>query len=88
MNEHATLHFTGIVPEEARDTYVEMTEVRSAIEVNQLSHLGTPTPLFKGVILDVKVSSVRGIYYIEVEAASNTYQLDIKRKIAPIRIRK
>ncbi|MDM5351668.1 hypothetical protein QUF65_12305 [Lysinibacillus sphaericus] len=80
MNEHARLRFTGIVPEEARDTYVEMTEAQSAIEVNQLNHLGVPSPLFKGVILDVKVSSVRGIYYIEVEAASSTHQLDIKKK--------
>ncbi len=67
MNEHAMLRFTGIVPEEARDTYVEMTEARSAIEVNQLNHLGVPSPLFKGVILNVKVSSVRGIYYIETD---------------------
>ncbi|WP_336635231.1 hypothetical protein [Lysinibacillus fusiformis] len=80
MNEHARLRFTGIVPEEARDTYVEMTEARSAIEVNQLNNLGVPSPLFKGVILNVKVSSVRGIYYIEVEAASSTHQLDIKKK--------
>ncbi|WP_427108158.1 hypothetical protein [Lysinibacillus xylanilyticus] len=80
MNEHATLRFTGIVPEEVRDQYVEMTEVHSAIEVNQLDHLGAPTPLFKGVILGVKVSAIRDIYYIEVEAASNTYQLDIKKK--------
>ncbi|WP_036216866.1 hypothetical protein [Lysinibacillus sphaericus] len=80
MNEHARLRFTGIVPEEARDTYVEMTEAQSAIEVNQLNHLGVPSPLFKGVILNVKVSSVRGIYYIEVEAASSTHQLDIKKK--------
>ena len=49
MNEHATLHFTGIVPEEVRDQYVEMTEVHSAIEVNQLDHFGAPTPLFKGL---------------------------------------
>ncbi|MFJ6267973.1 hypothetical protein ACIQGW_23750 [Lysinibacillus xylanilyticus] len=80
MNEHATLRFTGIVPEEVRDQYVEMTEVHSAIEVNQLDHLGAPTPLFKGVILGVKVHTIRGIYYIEVEAASNTYFLDIKKK--------
>ena len=44
MNEHATLRFTGIVPEEVRDQYVEMTESYSAIEVNQLDHLGALTP--------------------------------------------
>lgn len=80
MNEHATLRFTGIVPEEARDKYVDMTEANTAIEVNQLSQAGASIPLFKGVILGVKVSTVRGIYFIEVEAASNSYQLDIKKK--------
>lgn len=80
MNEHATLRFTGIVPEEVRDKYVEMTEANSAIEVNQLDHSGSPIPLFKGVILTIKVRAVREIYYIEVEAASSTYQLDIKKK--------
>ncbi|MEG0258727.1 MAG: hypothetical protein RR490_02640 [Niameybacter sp.] len=80
MNEHATLRFTGIVPEDIRDKYVQMTEVNSVIEVNQLNHLGESTPLFKGIILTVKVSAIRDIYYIEVEAASSTYQLDIKQK--------
>ncbi|WP_107924613.1 hypothetical protein [Lysinibacillus parviboronicapiens] len=80
MNEHATLHFTGIVPEEIRDKYVEMTEANAAIAVNQLDHQGNPIPLFKGVILSIKVSAVRDIYYLEVEAASNSYQLDIKTK--------
>ncbi|ATP40167.1 hypothetical protein CSE16_08970 [Solibacillus sp. R5-41] len=80
INEHATLRFTGIVPEEVRDKYVEMTEANSAIEVNQLDHSGSPIPLFKGMILTIKVSAVREIYYIEVEAATNTYQLDIKKQ--------
>ncbi|WP_107951138.1 hypothetical protein [Lysinibacillus parviboronicapiens] len=80
MNEHATLRFTGIVPEEIRDKYVEMTEANAAIAVNQLDHQGNPIPLFKGVILSIKVSAVRDIYYLEVEAASNSYQLDIKTK--------
>ncbi|MGE7090733.1 hypothetical protein ACQKII_04605 [Lysinibacillus sp. NPDC048646] len=80
MNEHATLRFTGIVPEEIRDKYVEMTEANAAITVNQLDHQGNPIPLFKGVILSIKVRAVRDIYYLEVEAASNSYQLDIKTK--------
>ncbi|MGN4124576.1 hypothetical protein ACMGD3_06090 [Lysinibacillus sphaericus] len=80
MNEHATLRFTGIVPEEIRDKYVEMTEANAAIAVNQLDHQGNPIPLFKGVILSIKVRAVRDIYYLEVEAASNSYQLDIKTK--------
>jgi len=80
INEHARLRFTGIVPEEVRDQYVEMTEAYSSIEVNQIDNKGVPTPLFKGIILSVKVSAVRGIYYMEVEATSGTYLLDIKKK--------
>ena len=80
VNEHASLRFTGIVPEEVKDQYVEMTEVYSNIELNQIDHLGVPTPLFKGIILSVKVSAVHGVYYLEVEAASGTYLLDVKKK--------
>ncbi|MGE7022158.1 hypothetical protein [Solibacillus cecembensis] len=78
MNDHATLWFTGVVPEDVKDKYVQMTEANAAIEVNQLDNEGNPIPFFKGVILAIKVRAVRGIYYLEVEAASNTYHLDIK----------
>lgn len=80
INEHATLHFTGIVPEEMKDKYVAMTEVNSLIEVNHLNPAGATDPLFKGVILKVKVRAVRGIYYMEAEAVSATYLLDVKKQ--------
>ena len=80
INEHATLRFTGIVPEEMKDKYVAMTEVNSLIEVNHLNPAGATDPLFKGVILAVKVRAVRGIYYMEAEAVSASYLLDIQKK--------
>lgn len=80
VNEHATLHLTGIVPEEIRDQYVELTETQTTIEVNQLVAKGAPIPLFKGMILSIQVRMTRGIYYMEMEAASSSYLLDIKRQ--------
>ncbi|MEC1180052.1 hypothetical protein P9B03_16240 [Metasolibacillus meyeri] len=79
INEHARLYMTAIVPEEMRDQYVEMAEKQTTIEVNQLDAQGAATPLFKGMILEIKIQMVRGIYYMEMEAASSTYQLDIKQ---------
>lgn len=80
VNDHARLRFTGIIPEEAKDAYVKMTESNTTIEVNQLDQQGNPIPLFKGVALTVEVQTIRDIYYIEIEAASYTYLLDVKRK--------
>ncbi|WP_342472642.1 hypothetical protein MHH70_04160 [Metasolibacillus sp. FSL H7-0170] len=79
INEHAHLYMTAIVPDEMRDQYVEMAEKQTTIEVNQLTEQGTSTPLFKGMILDIKIQMVRGIYYMEMGAVSSTYQLDIKQ---------
>ncbi|WP_042473915.1 hypothetical protein [Bacillus ndiopicus] len=79
INEHAHLYLTAIVPEEMRDQYVEMAEKQTTIEVNQLAAQSAPTQLFKGMILEIKIQMVRGIYYMEMEAISSTYQLDIKQ---------
>jgi hypothetical protein len=80
MNEHARLHFTGIVSEELKDSYVEMTEVQTKIEVSQIDEQANRTPLFAGIVLCIEIKAVRDIYYIDVEAVSHTYTLDIKRK--------
>ncbi|MBE1555943.1 contractile injection system protein, VgrG/Pvc8 family [Sporosarcina limicola] len=79
MNDHARLYFTGIVPEDVKDDYVKMTESNTVVEINQLDEQGNPLPLFKGIVLTIEVKTVRDVYYIEVEAASHTYHLDVKR---------
>lgn len=79
INEHAKLWFTAIVPEELKDEYVKMTESNPNIELNQMDQSGNSIPLFKGVILSIQVKVVRDIYYLEVEAASHTYHLDLKK---------
>ncbi|WP_139488163.1 contractile injection system protein, VgrG/Pvc8 family [Brevibacillus dissolubilis] len=80
INEHARLHLTGIVPEQLKDSYVEMTKAETPIQVSQVDATGKSTPIFNGIVLTIEVKAVRGIYYIEVEAVSHSYKLDIKRK--------
>ncbi|MCX7746232.1 MAG: contractile injection system protein, VgrG/Pvc8 family [Clostridia bacterium] len=80
MNEHARLYFTGIVPEGQRDRYVELTESKTEITVDCIDEGAGNTNLFRGIATNVEIKSVRDIYYIEVEALSFTYDLDIKLK--------
>ncbi|MFJ6267087.1 phage baseplate assembly protein V [Lysinibacillus xylanilyticus] len=80
MNEHATLHLTGVIPDELEDSYVYMTDAETAIEVLQIGSGGQTIPIFNGLALDVQVKSVLGTYYLEVKAVSHTYLLDVKKK--------
>ncbi|MCH1624649.1 phage baseplate assembly protein V [Ferdinandcohnia quinoae] len=80
MNEHATLHLTGLIPSELEDIYVYTTDVETAIEVLQIVSDGQAIPIFNGLALDVQVKSVMNNYYLEVKAVSHTYVLDVKKK--------
>ncbi|OAJ74267.1 hypothetical protein AYJ08_09510 [Brevibacillus sp. SKDU10] len=80
INEHAKVSFTGIVPEELKDSYVEMTQAETPITISQIDEKGGSTPIFNGLVLHIEIKAVRGIYYMQVEAVSHSYKLDIKRK--------
>lgn len=80
INEHASLYFTGIVPEEQKDNYVQMTKAKTKIEINQVDEIAGTIPLFKGIVVDIKIKAVREIYYIEVHALSHTYEMDVMIK--------
>lgn len=77
INQHASLFITGVVSEDKKDDYVKTTKSEAQIEVSQGKN---KTPVFKGVIVNVEIQAVRGVYYIQIEALSNTYNLDIKLK--------
>jgi len=81
INEHTQLYFTGIIPEEMKDSYINSTEADTVIQVGQLDDTGQIKPLFSGIALSVEVKVIRGVYYLEVEAASHTYRMDVQRRI-------
>ncbi|AIQ14233.1 contractile injection system protein, VgrG/Pvc8 family [Paenibacillus durus] len=80
MNDHARLTLTGIVPEDKKESYVEMTEADTTIEVSQVDEHGSAVPLFHGMVLNVGIKALRDVYYLEVEAVSHTYLLDVKKR--------
>ena len=65
-NEHARVYFTGVVPED-KDSYIDGSYSNEIIEVVQIDDNSNSTVLFKGIITDVQLKAVRGIYYITVE---------------------
>ncbi|CAM3599644.1 contractile injection system protein, VgrG/Pvc8 family [Marinicrinis lubricantis] len=80
MNEHTRLTFTGIVPEERKDSYVASAEAGTQIKVKQQGGGSSGAVLFSGIVQNIAVKAVRGIYYIEVEAVSHSISLDLQRK--------
>ncbi|CAH8720095.1 contractile injection system protein, VgrG/Pvc8 family [Paenibacillus thiaminolyticus] len=80
INEHTRLRFTGIVSEEKKGSYVEMTEANTPVELYQVDEDGGSKPLFRGMALSIEINVIRGVYYVEVEAVSHTYLMDVKRK--------
>ncbi|MDQ0497196.1 hypothetical protein QOZ95_005404 [Paenibacillus brasilensis] len=80
INEHTRLYFTGVIPEDLQDSYVETTEKNTVIQVSQRDESGESKPLFSGIALSVEVKVVRDVYYLEVEAISHTYRMDIKQR--------
>lgn len=80
INDHTRLSFTGIVPEDLKDSYVEMTDADTIIEISQIDEDGESKPLFSGMVLHIEIKAVRDIYYLQIEAVSHTYKLDMKPK--------
>lgn len=78
MNEHTRLSFTAMVPEEWKDSYVQMTAADSPVGVFQLKEDGSQVALFHGTVLNIEIKVVRDVYYLEVDAVSYSYQLDIR----------
>ncbi|MDP4180491.1 MAG: contractile injection system protein, VgrG/Pvc8 family [Bacillota bacterium] len=79
INDHVKVNFTAIVPEGQKDKYIQMTDLQSKIEINH-NGKSSSTPLFKGIVTNIEVRSYRDVYYLEVEAVSYSYNLDIKLK--------
>ncbi|RFB33046.1 toxin C-terminal domain-containing protein [Brevibacillus sp. VP] len=78
--DHAKLYLTGIIPEEKKDSYIAMATSSDIIEVNEVEDGRVVRNLFTGLIENIGVRAVRGIYYIELEGISLTSRLDIKEK--------
>jgi phage baseplate assembly protein gpV len=79
-NQHTRVSFNGMVDAAQKDSCITKAGVQDLIEINLTDADQKVRTLFKGVVTQISVKTVRGIYYLEVEALSSTYLLDLKLK--------
>jgi hypothetical protein len=79
INDHVRVYLTGVVADDKKDQYLEMTETDTEITVTS-GKAGKDTVMFNGVVTNIGIKSVRDIYYFEIEGASHTYNLDIAKE--------
>ncbi|WP_186438549.1 contractile injection system protein, VgrG/Pvc8 family [Cohnella terricola] len=80
INEHARLTFTGVIPDDKEESYVRMADEQTAIELLYTDASGKSQRLFHGMILRLQVKVSQGVYWLEAEAVSHTYAMDIKQE--------
>lgn len=78
FQDHARLRFTGIIAEEMEEKYVKMASEQLPVEMYYTDHKGKVHTLFHGLILKLHVRVDRDAYWLEAEAVSHTYGMDIK----------
>ncbi|AJS61109.1 contractile injection system protein, VgrG/Pvc8 family [Paenibacillus sp. IHBB 10380] len=80
IHNHASLTFTGIIPEDKEDSYVRMADEEIPVELLYTDENGKSKRLFHGTILRLHVRVENYVYWLEAEAVSHTYAMDIKQE--------
>ncbi|MDY7992383.1 EndoU domain-containing protein [Paenibacillus polymyxa] len=81
INDHAYLHISGMLSEEQGAACIGQDMEQEPIVIRQLNDQGQSLRrLFHGIVTSMSVHCERGVYTFELEAASHSYQMDIKRK--------
>lgn len=81
INDHARLSITGIIPESKKDSCIQLASSSDCIELYQKNNGQRGRALFKGQVNEIAVRMVRGVYQIEIDAVSSTFQLDCKQNV-------
>ena len=61
INEHGTLYITGKVPQDSKDSYIDMAKFGTVIEVVQKKDEETEV-LFCGILSDISIEKVQDVY--------------------------
>ncbi|MCH6189352.1 GH-E family nuclease [Paenibacillus polymyxa] len=81
INDHAYLYISGMLSEEQGAACIDQNMEQEPIVIRQLNDQGQSLRrLFHGIVTRMSVHCVRGVYTFELEAASHSHQMDIKRK--------
>ncbi|AET58465.1 hypothetical protein HPL003_08510 [Paenibacillus terrae HPL-003] len=81
INDHAYLTVSGMLSEEQGAACIGQNMEDEPIVIRQLDEQGQSLRrLFHGIVTRLSVHCTRGVYTFELEAASHSYQMDIKLK--------
>ncbi|MGG4207627.1 polymorphic toxin type 43 domain-containing protein [Paenibacillus jamilae] len=81
INDHAYLMVSGMLSEEQGAACIGQNMEDEPIVIRQLDEQGQSLRrLFHGIVTRLSVHCTRGVYTFELEAASHSYQMDIKLK--------
>ncbi|WP_283652794.1 restriction endonuclease fold toxin [Paenibacillus sp. RC334] len=81
INDHTFLHICGMLSEEQGAACIGQNMEQEPIVIRQLDDQGQSLRrLFHGIVTQMSVNCTRGVYTFELEAASHSYQMDIKLK--------
>ncbi|MGG1616688.1 contractile injection system protein, VgrG/Pvc8 family [Paenibacillus sp. NRS-1782] len=81
VNDHVFLYVSGMLSEEQGAACIGQDMEQEPIVIRQLDEQGQSLRrLFHGLITRMSVHCIRGVYTFELEAASHSYQMDIKTK--------
>ncbi|WP_274483526.1 contractile injection system protein, VgrG/Pvc8 family [Paenibacillus polymyxa] len=81
VNDHAYLYVSGMLSEEQGAACIGQDMEQEPIVIRQLDEQGQSIRrLFHGLVTRMSVRCIRGVYTFELEAASHSYQMDIKTK--------
>lgn len=77
LNEHSRLRMTALLYDEQKDNDIYDTKSGTQIVLEQKGE--HPKLLFQGVVTKIEIEKQKGVYWLDIEAFSNTYLLDIKK---------
>lgn len=77
LNEHTSLHMTALLYDEQKENDIYDTKSGTQIALQQKGE--KPKLLFQGVVTNIEIEKQKGVYFLEIQALSNTYLLDIKK---------
>ncbi|WCR28146.1 phage late control D family protein [Paenibacillus thiaminolyticus] len=81
INDHAYLTVSGMLSEEQGAACIGQNMEEEPIVIRQLDEQGqSRRRLFHGIVTRLSVHCIRGVYTFELEAASHSYQMDIRIK--------
>ncbi|MBN1051970.1 late control protein D [Clostridium botulinum] len=95
-NEHGYLYLKCLIDDSIKFNYTikastkdeiyvyeeledKVESIDSNVNINEVNE-GNSRRLFCGIVENIKTSNIDGVYYLEIEALTSTYKLDIKDK--------